>query len=89
MSSYLAQPDEGELARQIQYLLNEGFVPAIEYGRRLRGQDQEHPGRHRVLFQVLLRDQVLALPSGAEDHRDCVRGRPGLDPAGEPARHPH
>ena len=58
-------------------------------GRRLGGQDQEHPGRHRVLLQVLLRDQVLALPGRAEDQRHLVRRRPGLDPAGEPARHPH
>ena len=33
MSSYLAQLDEHQLAKQIQYLLDEGFVPAIEYVR--------------------------------------------------------
>ena len=33
MSSYLAQLDEDQLAKQIQYLLDEGFVPAIEYVR--------------------------------------------------------
>ena len=58
--------------------------------RRLRGQDQEHPrpGR-RVRGQVLLGDQVLALPGLAVDHRDAVGLAPRLDPAGEPARHPH
>jgi len=55
----------------------------------LRRQDQEHTGRHRVLLQVPLRDQVLTLPGLADDHRRAVRGRTGLDPAGEPARHPH
>jgi hypothetical protein len=39
--------------------------------------------------QVLLSDQVLALPGRAVDDRDPVRGRPGLHPAGEPAREPH
>ena len=34
MSSYLAQLDEHQLAKQIQYLLNEGLVPAIEYVRQ-------------------------------------------------------
>jgi hypothetical protein len=37
----------------------------------------------RVLLQVLLRDQMLALPGRAEDERDRVRRCPGLDPAGE------
>ena len=47
------------------------------------------PGPTAWLVQVLLGDQVLALPGLAVDHRDAVRVRPGLDPAGEPARHPH
>ena len=34
MSSYLAQPDEHQLAKQIQNLLDEGFVPPIEYVRQ-------------------------------------------------------
>jgi hypothetical protein len=46
------------------------------------------PGRHRVLLQVLLRDQVLALPGLSEDDR-LRSPPPSLDPAGEPARHPH
>jgi len=57
--------------------------------RRLRRQDQEHPRDDHVRLQVLLSDQVLTLPGLAEDQRNPVRGRPGLDPAGEPARHPH
>ena len=54
-----------------------------------RGQDQEHPRGDHVSRQVLLDDQVLALPGLAEDDRDPVHRCPGLDPAGEPARHPH
>ena len=34
MSPYLPQLDDHQLARQIQYLLDEGFVPAIEYVRQ-------------------------------------------------------
>jgi hypothetical protein len=58
-------------------------------GRRLGRQDQEHPCGDHVRLQVLLGDQVLTLPGLAEDDRDAVRGRPGLDPAGEPPGHPH
>ena len=39
--------------------------------------------------QVRLGDAVLALPGRAEDHRHPVGRAPRLDPAGEPARHPH
>ncbi len=34
MSSYLAPLDQRQMASQIQYLLDEGFVPAIEYVRQ-------------------------------------------------------
>ncbi len=39
--------------------------------------------------QVLLGDPVLALPGLAVDDRNPVGGAPRLDPAGEPASHPH
>ena len=58
-------------------------------GRRLRGQHQEHPRAHLVRGQVVLGDQVLALPGLAVDDRDAVRVRPRFQPAGEPAREPH
>lgn len=41
-----------------------------------------------VHLQVLLGDQVLALPDLAEDDWDSARGGPGLDPADEPPGHP-
>jgi ribulose-bisphosphate carboxylase small chain len=34
LSSYLADLDEQQLAKQVQYVLAEGFVPAIEYVRQ-------------------------------------------------------
>jgi ribulose-bisphosphate carboxylase small chain len=33
LSSYLADLDEQQLAKQVQHVLAEGFVPAIEYVR--------------------------------------------------------
>ena len=76
-------------------LLQAGDDPArgtahLPHRRRGLGrQDQEHPRGNHVSLQVLLGDQVLTLPGLAEDDRDPVRGRPGLDPAGEPPGHPH
>src|SRR5438067_4827648 len=44
-----------------------------------------HPhGNHRDAYSFPTRRSSDL----AEDDRDPVRGRPGLDPAGEPARHP-
>ena len=76
-------------------LLDIGDDPArgpVHLPHRCRGlgrQDQEHPRGDHMRLQVLLSDQVLALPGLAEDQRDAVRGCPGLDPAGEPPGHPH
>ncbi len=62
----------------------------IPHHRRGPGdQDQEHTRAHRMGAQVLLRDQVLAFPRRAVDHRDGVIGGPGPDPPREPARQPH
>jgi hypothetical protein len=57
--------------------------------RGLRGQHHEHPRAHLMDAQVLLGDQVLALPGLAADNRDTVHVPPGFQPAGEPAREPH
>jgi hypothetical protein len=54
----------------------------------LAPRDHGYPGRHRMRFQVLSGDPVLTFPSLAEDERDPIRGRSGLDPAGKPSRHP-
>jgi EmrB/QacA subfamily drug resistance transporter len=60
------------------------------YTRRgLADQDHEHSRSHRMGAQILLRDQVLALPRRAAGHRDGVIGGPGPDPPREPPRQPH
>jgi hypothetical protein len=80
---------------ELSLLLQVGDDPAgrplhLPYrGRRLRHHDEEHTRADRVRLEVLRGDQVLALPGLAVDQRDAVGGRPGLHPAGEPARHPH
>ena len=62
----------------------------IPHHRRGPGdQDHEHARAHRMRAQVLLRDQVLAFPRRAVDHRDGVVGGPGPDPPREPARQAH
>lgn len=58
-------------------------------GGCFRDQDQEHPGPDGVGGQIVLRDPMLPFPGAAGDHLDLVRGGPGPDPAGEPARQPH
>ena len=62
----------------------------IPYHRRGPGdQDHEHARSHRMGAQVLLRDQVLAFPRRAVDHRDGVISGPGPDPPREPPRQAH
>jgi len=62
----------------------------IPHHRRGPGdQDHEHSRPHRMRAQILLRDQVLAFPRPAVDHRDGIVSGPGPDPPREPARQPH
>ncbi len=62
----------------------------IPHHRRGPGdQDHEHSRSHRMGAQILLRDQVLAFPRRAVDHRDGIAGGPGPDPPREPPRQPH
>ena len=51
--------------------------------------DHEHARPHRMGAQVLLRDQVLAFPRRAVDHRDGIVRGPGPDPPREPPRQAH
>ena len=81
--------DERPLLRQVGDNAAGGPGDFPHAGRRLRGQHQEHPRAHLIGGQVLLGDQVLALPGLAVDHGNTVRVRPRLDSAGEPAREPH
>ncbi len=43
----------------------------------------------RMRAQILLRDQMLAFPRRAVDHRDGVAGGPGPYPPREPPRQAH
>jgi hypothetical protein len=52
-------------------------------------EDHEHAGADRVLGEVLLGDQVLALAGLAVDDRDPPRLGPGSHPAREAACHTH
>ena len=62
----------------------------IPHHRRGPGhQDHEHSRPHRMAAQILLRDQVLAFPRRAVEHRDGVVRGPGPDPPREPPRQAH
>ena len=72
MSSYLAQLDEHELARQILFLLNEGFVPAIEYVRQPDPHDHYWGMWKLPLFQARAVDDVLTeIQACQAAHPDC------------------
>ena len=94
MSSYLAQLDEHQLARQIQYLLNEGFVPAIEYVRQPDPHDHYWGMWKLPLFQTRTAEDVLTeIQACKAAHPDCfikVIGLrpPAADPGGQPGSAP-
>jgi ribulose-bisphosphate carboxylase small chain len=72
MSSRLAQLDEQALARQIHYLLDEGFVPAIEYVRQPDPRDHYWGMWKLPLFQALAVEDVLTeIRACKAAHPDC------------------
>ena len=72
MSSYLAQLDEHQLANQIQNLLNEGFVPAIEYVRQPGPHDHYWHMWKLPLFQALaVKDVLTEIQACKAAHPDC------------------
>ena len=72
MSSYLAQLDGRQLARQIQYLLDEGFVPAIEYVRQPDPRDHYWGMWKLPLFQARAVEDVLTeIQACKTAHPDC------------------
>jgi ribulose-bisphosphate carboxylase small chain len=73
MSPYLAQLDERQLGRQIQHLLDEGFVPAIEYVR------QPDPRDHYWGMWKLPLFQARAVEACAAAHPDCFIKLIGYD----------
>jgi ribulose-bisphosphate carboxylase small chain len=58
--SYLPQLDEGQLATQIQHLLNEGLVPAVEYAAEPDPRDHYWGMWKLPLFDARAAGDVLA-----------------------------
>ena len=80
LSSYLAQLDEHQLAKQIQYLLNEGFVPAIEYVRQPDPHDHYWAMWKLPLFQArALEDLLTEIQACQTAHPDCFIKLIGYD----------
>jgi len=80
MSSYLAPLDEHQLARQIRYLLNEGFVPAIEYVRQPDPHDHYWGMWNLPLFQARAVEDVLTeIRACKAAHPDCFIKLIGYD----------
>lgn len=72
MSSYLAQPDQHQLAKQIQYLLDEGLVPAIEYVHQPDPRDHYWGMWKLPLFQARAVEDVLTeIQACKAVHPDC------------------
>jgi ribulose-bisphosphate carboxylase small chain len=80
MSSYLAQLDEHQLARQIRSLLNEGLVPAIEYVRQPDPHDHYWGMWKLPLFQARAVEDVLTeIQACKAAHPDCFIKLIGYD----------
>ena len=80
MSSYLAQLDDHQLARHIQYLLDEGFVPAIEYVRQPDPHNHYWDMWKLPLFQARAVEDVLTEIQACETARpDCFIKLIGYD----------
>jgi ribulose-bisphosphate carboxylase small chain len=80
MSSYLVQLDKHQLAMQIHYLLNEGFVPAIEYVRRPDPHDHYWSMWKLPLFQARAIEDVLTEIGACKTaHPDCFIKLIGYD----------
>jgi ribulose-bisphosphate carboxylase small chain len=80
MSSYLAQLDDHQLARQIQYLLDEGLVPAIEYVRQPDPHNHYWDMWKLPLFQARAVEDVLTeIQACKTAHPDCFIKLIGYD----------
>jgi ribulose-bisphosphate carboxylase small chain len=80
VSSYLAPVDQHQLARHIQYLLNEGFVPAIEYVRQPDPHDHYWGMWKLPLFEARAAGDVLTeIDACRTAHPDCFIKLIGYD----------
>ena len=80
MISYLTQLDEGQLGRQIQYLLDQGLVPAIEYVREPDPRDHYWAMWKLPLFQAqAVQDVLTEIQACQVDHPGCFIKLIGYD----------
>ena len=80
MSPYLAQLDEHQLTKQIQYLLNEGLVPAIEYVHQPDPHDHYWSMWKLPLFETRATEDVLTeIEACKTAHPDCFVKLIGYD----------
>ena len=80
MSSYLPQLDEYQLAKQIRYLLSEGFVPAIEYVRQPDPRDHYWNMWQLPLFEArAVKDVQVEIDACRAAHPDCFIKLIGYD----------
>jgi ribulose-bisphosphate carboxylase small chain len=80
MSSYLAPLDEDQLAKQIRYLLSEGFVPVVEYVRQPDPHDHYWSMWKLPLFQArAVKDVLTEIQACEAAHPDCFIKLIGYD----------
>ena len=78
--SYLPQLDGAQLTRQIRYLLDQGFVAAIEYVREPRPEDHYWSMWKLPLFEARSTEAVLAeIQACKTTHPDCFIKLIGYD----------
>ena len=78
--SYLPQLDRLQVAKQIQYLLTEGLIPAIEYVREPNPNDHYWSMWKLPLFGARAAEDVLAeIEACKTAHPDCVIKLIGYD----------
>jgi len=78
--SYLPQMDRLQVAKQIQYLLTEGLIPAIEYVREPNPSDHYWSMWKLPLFDARAAEDVLAeIEACKTAHPDCFIKLIGYD----------
>lgn len=78
--SYLPQLDRPQVAKQLQYLLQEGLIPAIEYVREPSPRDHYWSMWKLPLFDARTAEDVLAeIEASTTAHPDCFIKLIGYD----------
>ena len=80
MISYLPRLDERQLAKQIQHVLNEGLVPAVEYAAEPDPRDHYWGMWKLPFFDARVVEDVLAeIEACRAAHPDCFIKLIGYD----------